>query len=145
MLDLARYETIKPAPRTIFERLDERATRVRFMVPEGDDYRAVTWSRYAKTIRAIGSYLAGGFLEKGERAAIFAHNSVEWMASAMAIQSVGGTMVPVYPASTTSQAAYVARHSGARVVFVGDSDLLGRILGAFDAYEKAARIVLLDD
>ncbi len=145
MLDLARYETLKPAPRTIFERLDERATRVRFMVPEGDDYRAVTWSRYAKTIRAIGSYLAGGFLEKGERAAIFAHNSVEWMAAAMAIQSVGGTMVPVYPASTASQAAYVTRHSGARVVFVGDADLLKRILGAYESYEKVSRIVLLDD
>ena len=45
-------------------------------------------------------------------------NSVEWIAAALAIQAAGGVMVPIYPANTAAQAAYVAQHSDAKVLFV---------------------------
>ena len=41
-IDLARYEELRPGPRAVFDRLEERRVRVRFMVREGDDWRAVT-------------------------------------------------------------------------------------------------------
>jgi long-chain acyl-CoA synthetase len=145
MLDLARYETIKPAPRAVFDRLAERATRVRYMVPDGKDWRAVTWGRYARTIRQIACFLEAAGFEPGERATIFANNSVEWMATAMGIQSAEGVMVPVYPANTPSQAGYVVKHSDASVVFVGSNELLSRVLSAWDDYSEVRRIVLLDD
>ncbi len=145
MLDLAPFEEIKPAPRAVFDRLAERRTRVRFMVPEGDDYRAVTWGRYATLIQRLGFFLIGAGFEPGQRGAIFAQNSVEWMASAMAIQSVGGVMVPIYPASTAAQAGYVARHCDAAVLFVGDAELLSRVLLSWSDYEATSRIVLFDD
>lgn len=145
MLDLARYEAIKPQPHAIFDRLAERRTRVRYMVPEGDDYRAVTWGAYARSIRHIGAWLAGVGFEPGARGAIFAHNSVEWMVAAMAIQSVGGVMVPVYPASTSKQAAYVAEHAEAKVLFVGDTELLGRVLAAWSDYRSVEKVVFLSE
>ncbi len=143
MLDLARFEEIKPAPRAIFDRLAERSTRVRFMVPDGGDYRSVTYRGYAEQIRRLASFLAGGGFEAGERAAIFASNSVEWIASAMAIQSAGGVLVPIYPACTAPQAAYVASHSDATVIFVDGDDLLGRVLEAWNELDGVKRVVLL--
>ena len=145
MLDLARYETIKPSPRAVFDRLAERTSRVRFMVPDGPDWRAVTWGRYARCIRHVASYLAEAGLAHGDRAAIFAGNSVEWMMSAMGIQSAGGVMVPIYPASTPSQAGYVVKHSDATFVFVSSNELLARVLGSISDYEAIKRIVLMDE
>ncbi len=143
MLDLSRYEEIKPAPRAIFDRLAERSTRVRFMVPDGADYRSVTYKSYAEQIRRMGMFLAGVGFEVGERAAVFASNSVEWMTSAMAVQSAGGVLVPIYPASTAPQAAYVAKHSDASVLFVDGDDLLARALEAWGELDAVKRLVLL--
>ncbi len=143
MIDLARYEEIRPAPRAVFDRLEERATRVRYMVPEGSDYRAVTYESYAAQIEALSLFLASVGFEPGERAAVFAQNSVEWMTAAMATQAVGGVLVPIYPASTPAQAAYVARHSGARVLFVDGDELLARVLEAWGEHDRVRTIVLL--
>jgi long-chain acyl-CoA synthetase len=145
MLDLARYETIRPTPRAVFDRLAERRSRVRFMVPDGDDWRAVTWGGYARAIRRVASFLAGAGLEPGERATIFANNSVEWMAAAMGIQSARGVMVPIYPASTASQAAYVSKHCDASFMFVAGKELLSRVLSSWDDYASVKRFVLLDE
>ena len=145
MLDLTRYETIKPAPRAVFDRLAERASRVRYMVPDGQDWRAVTWARYARMIRQVASFLAGAGMEPGERAAIFATNSVEWMASAMGVQSAQGVMVPIYPASTASQAGYVVKHCDATFVFVSTNELFSRVLSAWEDYSTVRRFVLMDD
>ncbi|MFO0554107.1 MAG: AMP-binding protein [Polyangiaceae bacterium] len=145
MLDLAPFETIKPAPRAIFDRLAERRARVRFLIPDGDDWRAVTYGRYARTIRRLASFLAAAGFEPGERGAIFASNSVEWITSAMAIQSAGGVMVPIYPASTAAQAGYVARHSDAAVVFVDGKELLSRVVSSFADYAAVKRFVLFDE
>ncbi len=143
MLDLARFEEIKPAPRAVFDRLPERSTRVRFMVPDGGDYRSVTYKGYADQIRRLSLFLTGGGFESGERAAIFAANSVEWRAAAMAIQSAGGVMVPIYPACTAAQAAYIVSHSDASVIFVDGDDLLGRLLEAWSQLDGVKRLVLL--
>jgi len=142
VLDLAQFEEIKPAPRAIFDRLAERSSRVRFMVPECDDWVAVTWGAYAKRIRAVSRYLAGLGVESGERAAIYAQNRVDWMVSAMAIQSIGGVLVPVYPASTASQAGYVVRHADATVLFVEAGELFSRVVETWAELATVKRVVV---
>jgi long-chain acyl-CoA synthetase len=84
-------------------------------------------------------------LAPGERAAIFAPNSVEWFTAAFAIQTARGVMVPIYPASTSDQAAYVIEHSEARVVFVATAELLERVLEAWDRLDGVRRLILVDD
>jgi long-chain acyl-CoA synthetase len=115
------------------------------MVADGDDWRAVTWHAHATQIKHIALFLQGLGIELGDRAAVFAHNSVAWMSAALGIQSAGGVMVPIYPASTASQAAYIADHSDTRALFVGDAELLARVFERWSAYHAVMRIVLLDD
>lgn len=144
MLDLARFREQKIAPRAVFDALAERRTRPRFMVRQGGDWHSVTWQAFADEIRRCALFLATLGLERGERAAIFAGNRVEWMSAALAIQAAGGVLVPIYPASTTEQAAYVAEHSDARFVFVDSAPLLARVFLAWPRYAAARRVVLLD-
>ena len=146
MIDLALFSELKIAPRAVFDSLPRRRSRVRFMVPTLDgDYRAVTWGAFASEIRRMALYLGTAGLASGDRAAIFAPNRVEWISAALAVQAAGGVMVPVYPASTAEQAAYVVEHSDARVLFVDTPALLGRLFEAWDALGAVERIVLLDD
>jgi long-chain acyl-CoA synthetase len=114
------------------------------MIQNGDDWRAVTWGQFARQIQHVALFL-GSVLRSGDRATIFAPNRVEWISAALAIQAAGGVMVPIYPASTPEQAAYVLSHSDARVLFVDTPALLGRVFEAWDACAQVERVVLLDD
>lgn len=145
-MDVTPYLELKPAPAWVFERLQERRSRVRFMLPTPDgDWRAVTWGAYAAGIQDLGAFLVASGLKSGDRAAIFAPNRVEWMTAALGIQAAGGAMVPIYPSSTAEQAAYVIEHSDAKFVFVDTEALLERVLERWDALVKVERVILLDD
>lgn len=110
---------IQPAPAAVFARLPAFRDRTRFLVPAGDDFTAVTWGEYGDAIRACAAFLAETCLAPGERAAVLAANSVEWAVAALAIQAVGGVLVPIVPSSTAEQITYVVDHSDARVLFTG--------------------------
>jgi long-chain acyl-CoA synthetase len=128
-MDVTPYLEIAPAPRAVFDRLSEQpewSERARFFVPDREGWRPVTWGRFAALIRNAALHLAGLGFKPGDRAAILADSSVEWAAAALAIQSAGGTMVPIYPASTAEQIAYVVSHSGARVLYVAGDALAAR-------------------
>ena len=145
-MDITPYTELKIAPRAVFDSLPERRSRVRFMLPvSGGDWRAVTWGAFATQIRRAALFLGTAGLKPGDRGAVFAPNRVEWISAALAIQAAGGVMVPIYAANTVDQAAYVAKHCDAKVVFVDTPVLLGRVFEAWGDYDSAARIVLLDD
>jgi long-chain acyl-CoA synthetase len=145
-MDITPYLDLKPAPRAIFDSLPERKSRVRFMLPTPDgDWRSVTWGAHATQIRRAALFLSSVGFKSGDRGAIFAPNSVEWMAAALAIQSAGGVMVPIYPANTPPQAAYVANHSDAKVLFVDTPALLSRVFESWSDYAQVGRIVTLGE
>jgi long-chain acyl-CoA synthetase len=77
--------------------------------------------------------------------AVFAPNRVEWMSAALGLEAAGGVMVPVYPASTAEQAAYILEHSDAKVVFVDTPALLARLFAASAALANVETVVTLDD
>lgn len=143
-MDVSRYLEIRPAPTVVFDHLPERASRPRFMLPDGDDWRAVTWQAFADQIRDVALYLSTE-MKNGDRACIFAPNRVEWLSAALGIQAMGGVMVPIYGSSTAEQAGYVVEHSDSKVVFVDTPYLLGRVLEAWPRYDAVRRVVLLDD
>ena len=150
-MDITPFTDLKIAPRAVFDALPERRTRARFMLPTQDgptgrDWQAVTWGAFADQIRRLARFLDTAELRSGERAAIFSGNRVEWLSAALAIQAQGGVMVPVYPASTAEQAAYVVTHADARVLFVDGAQPLSRLLSAWRAVDQTVRrVVLLDD
>ncbi len=144
-MDVTPYLDLNIAPRAVFDSLEERRSRVRFMLPEDGDWRAVTWQAYADQIRRIGQFLIDAGIKSGERVAIYSPNRVEWISAALAIQAVGGVMVPIYPSSTAEQAAYIVEHSDARLVFADTPLILERIFEEWPAYESVLRVVTFSD
>ena len=64
----------------------------------------------AKGLIALG-------ISPGDRVAIWAPNVWEWIALALAIQSVGGVLVPINTRYKGNEAAYLLKKSEARLLF----------------------------
>ena len=72
---------------------------------------------------AARSFIAQG-LEHGDRVAIWAPNSAEWIFAALGAQLVGGVLVPINTRFKGHEAAYVIERSGAKFLFCCN-DFLG--------------------
>ena len=64
---------------------------------------------------AARAFLAQG-LRKGDRIAIWAPNSLEWIVATIGAQSVGGIVVPLNTRLKGREAGYVLARSGARIL-----------------------------
>jgi long-chain acyl-CoA synthetase len=125
-LDITPFSAVRPAPCAVLDSLPERADQVRFRVRKPDgSWTAVTWGDFAAQIRAHAAFLIANSVEAGDRVAVYGANSVGWAAAALGAQAAGAVMVPIYPASTAPQAAYVLGHARCKAVFVADA-LRGR-------------------
>jgi acyl-CoA synthetase (AMP-forming)/AMP-acid ligase II len=73
---------------------------------------------------AARAFLAAG-LAKGDRAAVWAPNSWEWVVAALGLQRAGGVLVPLNTRFKGDEAAFILRKSGARMLYVV-GEFLGR-------------------
>lgn len=140
-MDVTPLLEIKPAPRAVFDRLPTHRHRTRFHVRRDGAWQPVTWGQFATQIRGVARLLLELEAERGDHVAIFAANSVGWASAALGIQTAGCVFVPIYPASTAEQVAYILEHSGARVVFAGGADQLARLEQARAQVRHAFRVI----
>lgn len=71
----------------------------------------------ARVERAAAACLANG-VEPGDRVAIWAPNSLDWIVAALGAVSAGAVLVPLNTRFKGMEAADVLRRSGARLLFV---------------------------
>jgi len=144
-MDISAFLDVRPAPYAVLDRAAKQGDEPRFYRRTDATWTAYSWARFAADIRAAARYLGDNGFEPGECGAIYAHNSVEWAVAALAIQACGGVMVPIYPASTAEQAAYILEHSEARFLFVGDDDLSQRARETPGITAQLAKLIRLDN
>lgn len=113
-MDVSALLEVQAAPRAVFARLATHRHRVRFQVRAGNAWQPVTWGQFALQIRGVARWLIEHELEPGDRVAIYAHNSVAWASAALGTQTAGAVFVPIYPASTPEQVAYILEHCEAK-------------------------------
>ena len=90
-----------------------------------DGDRSVSFAELLDLVRrAAEGYRARGF-RPGERAALWAPNSIDWVVAALAVTYAGGTLVPLNSRYTGHEAADIVERSGATLVIVADG-FLGR-------------------
>ncbi|MCW5801583.1 MAG: long-chain fatty acid--CoA ligase [Deltaproteobacteria bacterium] len=143
-MDVAPLLEIRPAPIAVFERLATHRHRARFQVRRDGAWHPVTWEQFARRIRGVARWLVERELEPGDRVAIYAPNSVAWASAALGIQTAGGTFVPIYPASTAEQTAYIIDHAEIRTVFVAGAEQVARLERARALVPRGFQIIELD-
>lgn len=145
-MDITPYLDPSPAPRILMSRVPARADAPRYLVQDEDgEWQPITWQEHADAVRDAALWLAGLGVSRGDRGAILAGSSPRWMEAALGLQAAGMAMVPIYPASTPEQAAYVVEHSATKVLFVASAELLERVFRGWSAYGGVEAVVVLDD
>ncbi|MBA3539696.1 MAG: AMP-binding protein [Deltaproteobacteria bacterium] len=137
-------DQLQPAPRAVFDRLPTHRHRVRFHVRASGAWQPVTWGQYALQIRGVARWLVEREIEVGDRVAIFAPNSVAWASVALGVQTAGAVFVPIYPASTADQVAYILEHAEVKYVFVAGADQVARVERARATLSRLVEVVDLE-
>ncbi|WP_242423527.1 AMP-binding protein, partial [Frankia sp. EI5c] len=83
----------------------------------------LTYTELVARVRtAAGSFAAAG-VAKGDRVAIWAPNSAEWIIAAFGLLTAGGVLVPVNTRYKTEEANDILTRSGAKLVLVQEGFL----------------------
>ena len=114
-------------------------------VREGPDREAVvdgrtrlTYSELgARVRRATGAFRARGVVP-GDRIALWAPNSIEWMATALGALGAGAVLVPVNTRYKGEEARWILAESGARLLFVENGFLGNDYLAMLGAAPEGA-------
>ena len=114
--------------RTFAQMLCDRAERepdtVAFCSWVDGDARPTSWSEYLEEVRETTLGLHDLGVASGDRVAIMSSTRREWVVAALAILSVGGVPVGVYPTSSVPEVEYALESSGATAIFAeGTSDI----------------------
>ena len=89
-----------------------------------DGARRWSFIEVVHEIESAGRAFIAQGLEHGDRVAIWAPNSAEWIFAALGAQLVGGVLVPINTRFKGHEAAYVIERSGAKFLFCCN-DFLG--------------------
>ena len=76
----------------------------------------------------ISKGLLGLGIEKGDKIAVISNNRTEWHLMDLSVQQIGAVNVPIYPNITEQDYTYILNDCGAKIVFVSDESILGKIL-----------------
>ncbi len=136
-------DTTMTIPHSILAAASAHAGRVAI---RGEDGREVAYRDLPGLIRAAaGAFIAAG-VASGDRVAIWAPNSVEWIVAALGAQAAGAALVPLNTRLKGREAGYILRASGAKLLLtVGE--FLGTSYPALIADEDLpdlAATILLD-
>ncbi len=126
---LVRAALAAPRPNAMIERVDGVWT------PSSSDDVLRRVEDLACAIRSAG-------LSAGDRVALIAHNSVDWLIANYATVFSGCVVVPVYPTQALDHTAHILRHSGAKLAFVDSQATRERVESSGAG---VARIVTFDD
>jgi long-chain acyl-CoA synthetase len=88
----------------------------------GDAWVPVTHTQLATQVTDVAAGLMAWGLAAGDRVAIMAGTSFEWMVCDFAIWTAGGVTVPIYETSSAEQVEWILRDSGAVGVFVANAE-----------------------
>jgi long-chain acyl-CoA synthetase len=104
-------------------------------------YRDLSWADYRRRAdRAAAGLIARG-IQMGDRVAILAENSVDWLTADIAILAIGAVDVPIHAPSAPSQVEYQLRHSGARAVVVSGQAQAAKVFAVRESLPDLQLIV----
>jgi HIP---CoA ligase len=83
----------------------------------------LTFAEVVDRIRCAAGAFAEFGIGKGDRVAVWAPNSAEWMIAAFGLQTAGGVLVPVNTRYKTEEAADIIGRSGAKAVLIQEGFL----------------------
>jgi len=108
-------------------------------------YTDISWIRMNEMVRALARFFISKDITKGDTVAIFSTNRYEWWVSDLAVLSVNGVDVPIYPTNSAKEAQYILENSGARICFAGTIDQMNKVLEVKKGLPNLKDIIVFDE
>jgi long-chain acyl-CoA synthetase len=118
--------------RNLVELLLQRAqspTKVAASWKTGGRWEDVTWGRILEDVKALSAGLIAQGVKPGDRVAIFADTSLQWVVCDLAVSAAQAITVPIYASNTPEEARYILNHSEASLVFVDHDEKTAKQAG----------------
>jgi long-chain acyl-CoA synthetase len=111
---LLRGALEKPRPNALLERVS-------------GSFAATSTSELLERIERTACAIRHSGASAGDRIALIARNSIDWLVADFAIVFSGCVAVPIYPTQALDHTAHILRHSGAKAAFVESHATVQRI------------------
>ena len=113
---------LRTAHQALIEWAEKTPDRVFLHQPVNGELLDITWREAEDSSRRMANALFSPGLKQGDKVAILAKNSAEWVLADIAIAMAGMISVPIYPTANANTIAYIIGQSEAKAIFVGKLD-----------------------
>lgn len=128
---MALLKAVKTIPELFFFLTDEYSKTVskEFLFRKvNGKYVGITYPQFKKETEHFANGLASIGIKKGDKIAIISENRPEWIYSDMAILSLGGIDVPLYPSLTADSIQFILNNSECKGIILSNKFQLNKIL-----------------
>lgn len=107
-------------------------------------WQSVTWKGYYENVRdfALGLHSLG--FKRNDKLSYIGDNRPEGLYSELAVQSLGGAIVGIYPDSHPEQVEYIINHSDSIFVVAGDQEQADKVLAIKEKCPKLVKVIVDD-
>lgn len=143
-MDLTNFQPTRTLPGLLLDRASREPDTVALRYWRDGAAQTVTWRSYADQVRSLALGLAAQGVKHGDRVAVLSSARPEWVFAALAVQSVGGVVIGVYPTNSPAEIEQLLVHSEA-VAFVGETTTdLTKVAGIAARTPKLRLVVGID-
>ncbi len=116
------------------------ATALKFK--RGEQWQDTDWNQLQQEIDQLAQGLLSLGVDTQEKVGILSGNRPQWVSADLAIMSVRGVTVPIYPTSTLEQIRYILKDAGIRHLFVSGAEQCANACTLADEGELDSVILL---
>jgi len=107
----------------------QQPTKVAATYKSGAEWRDITWGEVLERVKRLSAGLTASGVRPGDRVAIFAATSLQWVISDLAISASQAITVPIYGSNTPDECRYILNNSEAVALFVDNDESDGKQVG----------------
>jgi long-chain acyl-CoA synthetase len=126
------------------ETIAKHGAKVALRYKDNKVFRDITYRELALRVREMASGLASLGVGQGDKVALLSENRPEWAITDLAVLSLGGIVVPIYPTLPAPQVAYIVGNSEAKALVVSDSKQLKKAIEARQEVPSLQLLITMD-
>ncbi len=132
-------------PELCINRVKEHGTRLLFQRRDGWSWKQITWLDFDREVKNIASFLMDSGFNPGDRLLIASSNSLDAIATEIAVFHLGGAIVPISQNESLDKIIETANSLNAKIVCLENDALLEEIVNRADELSSAEKIIFYAD
>ncbi len=113
------------ATKNLVELLVERArnaSATSIIHKKNGQWHKVSWGEVLQEVKVLSAALLAQGIKPGDRVAIFANTTMQWVICDLAISAAHALTVPIYSSNTPEECRYILNHSETTLLFVDNDE-----------------------